>query len=76
MAKLSDLTIEYLEELIDQKLLEIVGEPDSGVMLSKFLENHETFSGDFKGAFKLRIGDWGVVYTTENDLGINSGSRS
>ena len=29
---------------------------------------HESLSGDFKGAFKLRIGDWRVVYTIENDL--------
>ena len=35
MAKLSDLTAEYLEELIEQKLLEIVGEPDSGLRLEK-----------------------------------------
>ena len=28
----------------------------------------ESLSGDFKGAFKLRIGDWRVVYTIENDL--------
>ncbi len=25
-------------------------------------------SGDFKGAFKLRPGDWRVIYTIENDL--------
>jgi mRNA interferase RelE/StbE len=28
----------------------------------------ESLSGDFKGAYKLRIGDWRVVYTIENDL--------
>jgi mRNA interferase RelE/StbE len=28
----------------------------------------ESLSGDFKGAFKLRLGDWRVVYTIENDL--------
>ncbi len=35
MAKLSDLTVEYLEELIEQKLLGIVGDPDSGLHLEK-----------------------------------------
>jgi hypothetical protein len=35
MTKLSDLTVEYLEELIEQKLLEIVGDPDSGLHLEK-----------------------------------------
>ncbi len=28
----------------------------------------ESLSGDFKEAFKLRIGDWRVVYTIENDV--------
>ena len=28
----------------------------------------EPLSGDFKGAFKLRLGDWRIVYTIENDL--------
>jgi len=35
MTKLNDLTVEYLEELIEQKLLEIVGDPDSGLQLEK-----------------------------------------
>jgi hypothetical protein len=35
MTKLSGLTVEYLEELIEQKLLEIVGDPDSGLHLEK-----------------------------------------
>jgi hypothetical protein len=35
MTKLNDLTVEYLEELIEQKLLEIVGDPDSGLRLEK-----------------------------------------
>ena len=35
MTKLSDLTVEYLEELIEQKLLEIVGDLDSGLHLEK-----------------------------------------
>jgi hypothetical protein len=35
MTKLNDLTVEYLEELIEQKLLEIVGDPDSGLHLEK-----------------------------------------
>ena len=33
MTKLSVLTVEYLEELIEQKLLEIVGDPASGLQL-------------------------------------------
>jgi len=28
----------------------------------------ETLSGDFAGMFKLRVGDWRVVYTTEGDI--------
>ncbi len=28
----------------------------------------ESLSGDFNGAFKLRLGDWRVVYTIENNL--------
>ena len=35
MTELRDLTVEYLEELIEQKLLEIVGDPDSGLHLEK-----------------------------------------
>lgn len=35
MTKLNDLTVEYLEELIEQKLLEIVGDPDSGLHLAR-----------------------------------------
>jgi len=28
----------------------------------------ELLSGDFKGTFKLRVGDWRVIYTIKNDL--------
>jgi len=28
----------------------------------------EALSGDFAGMFKLRVGDWRVVYTTEGDI--------
>jgi mRNA interferase RelE/StbE len=28
----------------------------------------EPLSGDFTGTFKLRVGDWRVVYTIESDL--------
>ena len=28
----------------------------------------ESLSGDFKGSFKLRLGDWRVVYTIESEL--------
>ena len=27
----------------------------------------EPLAGEFKGAFKLRIGDWRIVYSVEND---------
>lgn len=35
MNKLSDLTIDDLEALIEQKLIEIIGDPDSGLHLEK-----------------------------------------
>ena len=35
MTKLSDLTVDDLEELIEQKLLEIIGDPDSGLHLEE-----------------------------------------
>ena len=35
MNKLSDLTVDDLEELIEQKLIEIIGDPDSGLHLEK-----------------------------------------
>jgi hypothetical protein len=35
MTKVKDMTIGDLEELIEQKLLEIVGDPDSGLHLEK-----------------------------------------
>ncbi len=35
MTKLSDLTVDDLEELIEQKLLEIIGDPDAGLHLEK-----------------------------------------
>lgn len=35
MTKVKDMTINDLEELIEQKLLEIVGDPDSGLHLEK-----------------------------------------
>ncbi|GAB4415116.1 MAG: hypothetical protein OHK0032_11280 [Thermodesulfovibrionales bacterium] len=28
----------------------------------------EPLSGDFTGAFKVRVGDWRVVYTVESDF--------
>lgn len=30
----------------------------------------EPLAGDFKGMFKLRIGDWRVIYQMENDSAI------
>ena len=35
MTKVKDMTINDLEELIEQKLLEISGDPDSGLRLEK-----------------------------------------
>jgi len=35
MAKVQDLTIEDLEYLIEQKILEILGDPDCGLELKK-----------------------------------------
>lgn len=29
---------------------------------------HEPLSGDLAGTFKLRVGDWRVIYTIESDL--------
>ncbi len=45
MTKLSDLTVDDLEELIEQKLLEIIGDPDSGLHLEK----------DFKEKLERRL---------------------
>ena len=33
MAKVKDLTIDELEYLIEQKILEVLGDPDSGIEL-------------------------------------------
>ncbi len=35
MGKVSDMTINDLEQLIEQKLLEILGDPDSGLQLKE-----------------------------------------
>ena len=35
MAKVKDLTIEDLEYLIEQKILEVLGDPDYGLKLKK-----------------------------------------
>lgn len=35
MAKVKELTINDIEQLIEQKLLEILGDPDSGLHLRK-----------------------------------------
>ena len=42
MAKVKDLTLEELEHLIEQKMLEILGDPDSG------LELREEFKKELK----------------------------
>jgi hypothetical protein len=43
MAKVKDLTIEELENIIEQKILEVLGDPDSG------LELREEFKQELKG---------------------------
>lgn len=35
MTKVKEMTVEDLEQLIEQKLIEIVGDPDSGLQLKK-----------------------------------------
>ena len=35
MAKIKDMTMEDLEQLIENKFLEIIGDPDSGLQLRK-----------------------------------------
>ncbi len=35
MTKAKDMTINDLEELIEQKLIEVLGDPDSGLRLEK-----------------------------------------
>jgi len=35
MAKLKDMSIEDLEQLIENKFIEIIGDPDSGLQLKK-----------------------------------------
>ena len=43
MTKVKDLTIDELEYLIEQKILEVLGDPDSG------LELREEFKEELKG---------------------------
>ena len=43
MTKVKDLTIDELEYLIEQKILEVLGDPDSG------LELREEFKQELKG---------------------------
>ncbi len=45
MGKVSDMTINDLEQLIEQKLLEILGDPDSGLQLKQ----------EFKEKLKQRL---------------------
>jgi hypothetical protein len=45
MAKVKDLTIDELEYLIEQKILEVLGDPDSGLELKE----------EFKGELKERL---------------------
>jgi len=45
MARVKDLTMEELEYLIEQKILELLGDPDSGLELR----------GEFKKELKKRL---------------------
>jgi hypothetical protein len=45
MAKLNDMSIDELEHFIEQKLLEVLGDPDSGLQLSE----------DFKKKLEKRL---------------------
>lgn len=35
MAKIKDMSVDELEQLIEHKLFEILGDPDSGLLLKK-----------------------------------------
>lgn len=45
MSKLKDMTIEDLEQFIEHKLIEIIGNPDSGLQLNE----------EFKTTLKQRL---------------------
>jgi len=45
MTRIKDLTIDDLEQLIEQKLLELLGDPDSGLDLTQ----------EFKHELRLRL---------------------
>ena len=45
MAKVKEMTVDELEELIEQKLLEMLGDPDSGLKLRP----------EFKKKLKIRL---------------------
>ncbi|MEA3442483.1 MAG: hypothetical protein U9R04_03210 [Chloroflexota bacterium] len=47
MTKVKDLTIDELEYLIEQKILEVLGDPDSGLELTE----------EFKEELKERLGN-------------------
>jgi mRNA interferase RelE/StbE len=56
--------IEKLDKLVARRILR---------KISWFGDNFERvipepLSGDFKGTFKLRIGDWRVIYTLEGNV--------
>jgi len=66
--------VEWTEASLDD--LQKLDKPIISRILKKiswFSENFdnvtpEALTGDLSGAFKLRIGDWRVVYTIEKDL--------
>jgi mRNA interferase RelE/StbE len=65
--------VEWEKEALDD--LQKIDKPIVKRILNKiswFSQHHnsitpEPLSGDFSGTFKLRVGDWRVVYTVESD---------
>jgi mRNA interferase RelE/StbE len=55
--------LQKLDRFITQRILKKI------TWFSKHFDNivPEPLSGDFTGTYKLRIGDWRVVYTIEQD---------
>ena len=68
MAKVKDLTIEDLEFLIEQKVLEILGDPDSGLELKQ--EFREELERRLKTTSK-RISHEEVVKCTNRPSGLS-----
>ena len=55
--------IEKLDGRVAQRIVRKVGW--FGTNFKKFIP--EPLSGEYKGTYKLRIGDWRVIYSTESE---------